>query len=544
MASFNFSPTNPGTLLMADVQNGAVLVPTKFVIGTGFMSSGQQPANITSVITPLKEFPVSKKSRTPEGSCIFGFVMSNEDITDAFYLREIALYAKAEYRDGNGNVISTVPEVCLTYGNSGDTADYYPAYSTSTIVERALEISCYIGASAQVDLTIESGIYALKTEIINDNLLHNWYFGNPVNRKGQTTYGHVPAVAIDRWNINSDYGYVDVVDGFITIRGNDINGYGGIEQMLPPGTAEALNGKTITVSILAKTYVDVKLGNSPFSADSSKFKIYTITRTITPSSYFLFNAAAPASPGGKIADIIAAKYEVGDQQTLAHLDGNGNWVLNAVPDFSEEYAKCVQYSLTDGSYIGFSPASIGAAPTIDIGLYRGDINNLPLNSVALIDTSTINNPAQGHAWIETWGSDGNTKLQRITTYNTRSVAIRQYINNQWGDWLWDVNRFAQVDVSITMLGNIASAEDFLGKAYNRSCVFRTTDSNWNGALPASYAVYTRIKSHYTGSYDMWLCTDISGSMWYLCLADNALPTSASQWHELGKASTLVPASVG
>jgi hypothetical protein len=42
---------------------------------------------------------------------------------------------------------------------------------------------------------------------------------------------------------------------------------------------------------------------------------------------------------------IAAKLEIGSTQTLAHLDGS-TWVLNELPNFSMELAKCQRYFQT------------------------------------------------------------------------------------------------------------------------------------------------------------------------------------------------------
>lgn len=159
MANFNFAPTANGKVLFADVQAGAVLIPTKFVIGTGSLPSGKEPGDMTGVVTQLKELQVTKRTKTPDGVCIFGCVFTNEDITEDFYMRELALYARAEYRDESGAVTKSVAEVCMIYGNAGDTADLYPAYSTDAVVERKLEIASYVGANTQVELTLQSGVY-------------------------------------------------------------------------------------------------------------------------------------------------------------------------------------------------------------------------------------------------------------------------------------------------------------------------------------------------------------------------------------------------
>lgn len=165
MSVFNFVPTTSGKALFADVQAGAVLVPTKFAIGTGSLPAGTTCENLTALVSSLKEFDVSEKTRTPDGKCIFGGVFTNQDIANDFYLREIGLFAKAEYRDENGTVTKEVPEVLFICGNSGDTADLHPGQSGSgSILERKVRIPAYIGSEAAVEMSLNSGIYIASDE--------------------------------------------------------------------------------------------------------------------------------------------------------------------------------------------------------------------------------------------------------------------------------------------------------------------------------------------------------------------------------------------
>ena len=47
---------------------------------------------------------------------------------------------------------------------------------------------------------------------------------------------------------------------------------------------------------------------------------------------------------GNINETIkAVKLELGTQQTLAHQDTNGVWVLNEIPDYGEQLARCQRY---------------------------------------------------------------------------------------------------------------------------------------------------------------------------------------------------------
>ena len=155
----NNAITDVGRMLLADVQAGAVFTPTRIVIGSGTMTGGATIQGMTDVITPVKSLTINKKKRTPDGKCVFGGVYTNEEVTEPFYFRELALYAKAVYHNEDGSVKSEGAETLYSYGNAGATADYMPAYSTSTVVEKQMDLVVWVGNEAKVNLTIESGLF-------------------------------------------------------------------------------------------------------------------------------------------------------------------------------------------------------------------------------------------------------------------------------------------------------------------------------------------------------------------------------------------------
>jgi hypothetical protein len=78
------------------------------------------------------------------------------------------------------------------------------------------------------------------------------------------------------------------------------------------------------------------------------------------------------------------------------------------------------------------------APLINIGEYKGDIDSLdiPINSVAWITPSTVNNPRTGgYAFMETWAPNNAPRLQRLTYYSTCKITmVRMYANGGWENW--------------------------------------------------------------------------------------------------------------
>lgn len=154
MADFsNNSITDSGKNLLSHVQMGAVFTPTKIVMGSGTLPTGTTTSSITAVITPVQTLAINKKKRNNDGTVIIGGKYSNEDVTTGFYFRELGLYAKAVYEDG-----TEIPEVLYSYGNSGSSADFMPAYTTGQAVERQIDLVTYVGPNAVINLEVESGL--------------------------------------------------------------------------------------------------------------------------------------------------------------------------------------------------------------------------------------------------------------------------------------------------------------------------------------------------------------------------------------------------
>lgn len=151
MANFqNNVITDVGRVMFGDVQMGKTLIPTRIVIGSGRIPAGKTARTMTEVVSPVTELTISKKQKSNDGTAIFGGVYSNESITSDFYFRELALFAKAG-DDGE--------EVLFSYGNAGEMADYMPAYTSGTPVQRVIDLAIYVGNDTQVDLTIADGLY-------------------------------------------------------------------------------------------------------------------------------------------------------------------------------------------------------------------------------------------------------------------------------------------------------------------------------------------------------------------------------------------------
>ena len=171
-------------------------------------------------------------------------------------------------------------------------------------------------------------------QFCNQNLLDNWYFANPVNQKGQMEYTG-SGYTIDRWR---SYGTkVSINDGYISLstEGN---------PTFCQKSELDLYDKTLTFSVLLANgslctgtgilASDTAWKNTTLYEDSS-IKLWL------QNSDPLFNAAIDIK-GNTPVDMVAAKLEFGSSQTLAHKEGS-KWVLNEIPDYATELAKCQRY---------------------------------------------------------------------------------------------------------------------------------------------------------------------------------------------------------
>ena len=151
----------------------------------------------------------------------------------------------------------------------------------------------------------------LAPQLSNPNILDNWYFAYPVNQRNVS--GTIDAVGyfLDRWKL---------VSGSVTIGSNGIALNGTIAQIL-----ETAVGTDVTASALT-------------------------TEGVVVASYD--NNSKTISLTGTGQTFVAAKLELGSQQTLAHKDANGNWALNEIPNYGEQLRRCQRY------FVNFNPNKV------------------------------------------------------------------------------------------------------------------------------------------------------------------------------------------
>lgn len=188
----------------------------------------------------------------------------------------------------------------------------------------------------------------LAPQLSNPNLLDNWYFAHPVNQRNVS--GTIDAVGyfLDRWKL---------VSGSVTIGSNGITLNGTIVQIL-----ETAVGTDVTASALT-------------------------TEGVVVASYD--NNSKTISLTGTGQTFVAAKLELGSQQTLAHQDADGNWVLNEIPDYGEQLRRCQRYFVRIGVPAAQENGAIGFANCANTTLANSHMST-PVTMRAL-PTATLKN---------------------------------------------------------------------------------------------------------------------------------------------------------
>ena len=183
------------------------------------------------------------------------------------------------------------------------------------------------------NIAITGRVITTKAFPCNPNLLDNWYFGNPVNQRGQTSYTGA-GYTIDRWKL--------FVSGSVAITD------GGLQFSSAVNFGQVLEGSRVPNGIKATASVltDEGLAAVTFSLSGEAQQLVSAIVGGT-SLYFIGNWSNAGVhlimlDGSEL--VKAIKLELGSQQTLAHQE-NGAWVLNEIPDYGEQLRRCQRYAM-------------------------------------------------------------------------------------------------------------------------------------------------------------------------------------------------------
>lgn len=169
----------------------------------------------------------------------------------------------------------------------------------------------------------------------------------PINQRGQTSYSGVGTYCIDRWH----RGYTDIA--VLTLHDGYIEMVGDTNAELTQRLNNLYLGQTLTASVLLQDGTLFSATGTMPEAYSGGYVNTDIYNTIPNTGGAALNLSYYENrlrfiiicPSGSNVKVVAAKLEIGDTQTLAYQDEDGNWHLLPQPesDYATQLSRCLRY---------------------------------------------------------------------------------------------------------------------------------------------------------------------------------------------------------
>lgn len=231
--------------------------------------------------------------------------------------------------------------------------------------------------------------------ISNSNLLDNWYFGNPVNQRGGISYGN--EYSIDRWIVQRDgsNSRVWVDDGYITmVRASDATYLNLRQNIVPMKFHEKCILSFLVDDPSCVSKIFAKVGDAEYSTDNPTDKVITLALNDIPSYVGIQCGANSALV------VRACKLEIGNKQTLAHQE-NGQWILNEIPDYGEQLARCQRYFYKFDGTFRLMIIAHNSTEARGLIIFPQTMIDVPVYGDVVSQTGTItgSNMYADHAWF-------------------------------------------------------------------------------------------------------------------------------------------------
>lgn len=276
---------------------------------------------------------------------------------------------------------------------------------------------------------------------VNPNLLDNWYFGNPVNQRAQSEYtATVDATyTIDRWRTNGAKGTVNVDTNGLTISATGTARLY-LRQILETPVEGACIGSLIVDAIEGTIIMQARYDDGTFSTAVSSSSPGLLSCRTSPTKKV--DQLLVGINAGTAVTLRAAKLELGDIQTLAHQNTDGNWVLNDLPNYGEQLERCQRFcfvhEVTSNYLLPFASGFIGSAGGLRVNLFTpvamrtvpGITNTDGIEYLAMYGNKYVSLGTEGLSVFNVKQNNLNLliNLTEYTAYANATLALRGAAN--------------------------------------------------------------------------------------------------------------------
>lgn len=211
-----------------------------------------------------------------------------------------------------------------------------------TVTEAMQEITPIAGDGIEIDDSANG--QKIHARYVNPSIIVNGYFGNPANQRGAASYTGA-VYGIDDWQGTND----DVLVTFTSYKGITLQTKNEatrpfLQQRIE--NFEELLGHTVTLSAMTREgavfWATAKLPDALPDSTAGYCDVSNVCYLLSLNKVLYVRIKTDPDMDAKQIALKAIKLELGGVQTLAHKDGE-TWVLNEIPDYSTELAKCQRY---------------------------------------------------------------------------------------------------------------------------------------------------------------------------------------------------------
>jgi len=186
----NFYVTNIGHALLAKAQAGAPIQFTRFIMGKGWLPSGQDIEEVTAMVDPIRPMPYAVK--VSGAVAAISAQITNQGMTSSVEFRELGLFANDPDKG----------EILYAYANAGANADLIPPASESQL-DYLLSFACKMRNATVIEIAQQPSLLYASLQQFNG---HANDFNNPHNvTLGQVLGGGASEGEIDcgSWDAGS-----------------------------------------------------------------------------------------------------------------------------------------------------------------------------------------------------------------------------------------------------------------------------------------------------------------------------------------------------
>ena len=288
--------TAAGKDMIAKSQGGQILHFTRVSLGDGLVAPGEDPVNYTSVKNERLSVPIAKYNNLNNGQFEIQFRVSNQNVTEGFWHREIGIMAKID----NGT------EELYAYTTAGNTASYIYD-KTAPVDERVVNVTFVIGNALNLDVVIDNSvIYLTKRDYEQSMREHEnnpEAHGNAMQTHNEDESAHADMVGATE-NLNGKRGMVPAPP-----KGSqDLPLCGGATYKVLPVEGGG-TGATNAATARANLGIDVTYFNPAGS-------IIAFAGNTLPDGYLLCDGSKVSRTTYKrLFDVIGTTYGAGDGKT-------------------------------------------------------------------------------------------------------------------------------------------------------------------------------------------------------------------------------------